>query len=60
MNTSAEPATLPLPPATGGWQEGDPAGRRSWVALDGPLPLEAGGALPGVRLAYETWGRLAP
>lgn len=24
------------------------------------MPLEAGGALPGVRLAYETWGRLAP
>ncbi|MCL7378185.1 homoserine O-acetyltransferase [Streptomyces sp. 35G-GA-8] len=60
MNTSADPATLPLPPVTGGWQEGDPAGRRSWVTLDGPLPLEAGGTLPGVRLAYETWGRLAP
>ncbi len=25
-----------------------------------PLPLEAGGELPGVRLAFETWGRLAP
>ncbi|MFD5028910.1 homoserine O-acetyltransferase [Streptomyces sp. NPDC058220] len=60
MNTSAEPATLPLPPATGGWQEGDAPGRRAWVTLDAPLPLEAGGLLPGVRLAYETWGRLAP
>lgn len=25
-----------------------------------PLPLEAGGELPGVRLAFETWGRPAP
>lgn len=25
-----------------------------------PLPLEAGGELRGVRLAFETWGRLAP
>lgn len=29
------------------------------MALADPLPLEAGGALPGVRIAYETWGRLA-
>lgn len=27
---------------------------------EGPLPLEAGGELPGARLAFETWGRLAP
>ncbi|WP_327233062.1 homoserine O-acetyltransferase [Streptomyces sp. NBC_01317] len=57
---SVEPATRPLPPAAAGWQEGDPPGRRSWVALERPLPLEAGGSLPAVRLAYETWGRLAP
>lgn len=25
-----------------------------------PLPLEAGGELRGARLAFETWGRLAP
>ncbi|MFF2520984.1 homoserine O-acetyltransferase MetX [Streptomyces liangshanensis] len=56
----AEPATRPLPPAAAGWQEGDPAGRRAWVSLERPLALEAGGSLPGVRLAYETWGRLAP
>ncbi|WSS31113.1 homoserine O-acetyltransferase [Streptomyces sp. NBC_01185] len=56
----AEPPALPLPPAAGGRREGDPAGRRSWVALDGPLRLESGATLPGVRLAYETWGRLAP
>ncbi|MFF2846175.1 homoserine O-acetyltransferase [Streptomyces sp. NPDC058001] len=28
--------------------------------LEKPLALAAGGELPGVRLAYETWGRLAP
>lgn len=28
-------------------------------ALARPLPLEAGGELPGAQLAYETWGRLA-
>ncbi|MEU4148780.1 homoserine O-acetyltransferase [Streptomyces sp. NPDC026659] len=46
--------------ATGAWREGDPAGRRQWYAARAPLPLEAGGELPGVRLAFETWGRLAP
>lgn len=53
-------ANLPPPPATGAWQEGDPPGDRRWVTLGDPLPLEAGGELPGVRIAYETWGRLAP
>ena len=52
------PATAP--PATGAWQSGDPVGRRQWVELPGPLALEAGGTLPQVRIAYETWGRLAP
>ncbi|MFD3457040.1 homoserine O-acetyltransferase [Streptomyces sp. NPDC058691] len=31
-----------------------------WHALEKPLPLESGDELPGVRVAYETWGRLAP
>jgi homoserine O-acetyltransferase len=52
--------SVPLPSATGAWREGDPPGRRRWYTADGPLPLEAGGELPGVRLAFETWGRLAP
>ncbi|MFF7898854.1 homoserine O-acetyltransferase [Streptomyces sp. NPDC007920] len=57
----ASPANaLPRPPASGAWRAGDPPGRRRWHALDRPLPLEAGGELPGVRLAFETWGRLAP
>jgi homoserine O-acetyltransferase len=30
------------------------------VTLPRPLRLEAGGTLAGVRLAYETWGELAP
>ncbi len=45
-----------LPPATGAWREGDEPGRRQWVELPAPLALEAGGELPGVRIAYETWG----
>jgi homoserine O-acetyltransferase len=49
-----------LPPVTGAWREGDPVGRRQWITLPAPLALEAGGELPGVRLAYETWGTLAP
>ncbi|WP_328629067.1 homoserine O-acetyltransferase [Streptomyces sp. NBC_00353] len=53
------PLAHPLPPATGGWQEGDPPGRRSWVTLRRPAALESGSSLPGVRLAYETWGSLA-
>jgi homoserine O-acetyltransferase/O-succinyltransferase len=47
------------PPATGAWREGDPPGRRQWTTLRGTLPLEGGGTLPCVRLAYETWGTLA-
>ncbi len=28
------------------------------LALDGPVSLELGGELPGVEVAYETWGQL--
>jgi homoserine O-acetyltransferase/O-succinyltransferase len=45
-----------LPPATGAWREGDDPGRRQWITLPAPLQLEAGGVLPDVRIAYETWG----
>ena len=45
---------------TGGWLEGDPVGDRRSVDLDGPVRLERGGSLPGVQVAYETWGTLAP
>ncbi len=30
------------------------------LALGGPFPLESGDALPGVTVAYRTWGRLSP
>jgi len=30
------------------------------VRLEHPLPLELGGELPAVSIAYETWGELAP
>ncbi|MFC5993138.1 homoserine O-acetyltransferase [Pseudonocardia hispaniensis] len=46
------------PPVSGAWREGDHPGRRQWITLRAPLPLEAGGELPGVRIAYETWGTL--
>ncbi len=47
--------TAAPPPATGAWREGDPAGRRRFADV-GDLPLQLGGVLPRVRLAYETWG----
>ncbi|WP_374968777.1 homoserine O-acetyltransferase [Terrabacter sp. BE26] len=39
------------------WADGDPVGRRRFADV-GDLELERGGVLPGVRIAYETWGRL--
>jgi len=48
------------PPRPGGWREGDPVGDRRFLDLPGPLRLERGGGLPAVRVAFETWGTLAP
>ncbi len=45
------------PVVSGAWREGDPVGHRQFADL-GDLRLERGGALPAVRVAYETWGRL--
>ncbi|MGW5474786.1 homoserine O-acetyltransferase MetX [Streptomyces chartreusis] len=59
MNTVLTPSQVPLPPASGAWRDGDPPGRRQWYVREQPLTLEAGGELGGVRLAFETWGRLA-
>ncbi|WP_152816353.1 homoserine O-acetyltransferase MetX [Georgenia subflava] len=49
-----DPGTIP---ASGAWREGDDPGARRFAEI-GALPLEAGGRLPHVRLAYETWGEL--
>ncbi|MEW2287506.1 homoserine O-acetyltransferase [Streptomyces sp. NPDC047841] len=60
MSAVLATSEIPLPPPSGAWREGDPPGRRRWHVREKPLPLEAGGELPGVQLAFETWGRLAP
>jgi homoserine O-acetyltransferase len=56
---SPSPGPLPPVPASGAWRDGDPVGRRRFVDV-GDLELEVDGLLPGVRLAYETWGTLSP
>lgn len=50
---------LGKPPATGAWREGDPVGMRRFHSA-GAMTLESGQRLPGVRIAYETVGTLAP
>ncbi len=57
VSPSSRPATTSAS-ATGAWRAGDPVGRRQFVDV-GAVTLERGGRLPGVRVAYETWGRLA-
>lgn len=47
--------TTDLPRVTGAWREGDPVGSRRFHDL-GELTLESGATLPGVRVAYETYG----
>ena len=44
-------------PVSGAWREGDPVGHRQFVQV-GDVPLERGGVIPRVQVAYETWGRL--
>ena len=46
-------------PASAAWRPGCAVGNRQFADL-GELDLEAGGTLPGVRMAYESWGTLAP
>ncbi|MFE9500852.1 homoserine O-acetyltransferase [Streptomyces collinus] len=52
-------ARTSLPPVTGAWKIGDPPGRRQWCAIKSPLQLESGAEIPGIQLAYETWGELS-
>jgi homoserine O-acetyltransferase/O-succinyltransferase len=47
----------PPVPVSGAWREGDDPGRRQFADV-GSFDLEAGGYLPSVRVAYETWGTL--
>ena len=54
--TSRARSKPPVPPS-GAWREGDDPGRRQFADV-GTYALEAGGRLPAVRVAYETWGTL--
>ena len=47
------------PPASAAWREGDEPGRRQFLDL-GAFTTESGFTFPNVRVAYETWGTLAP
>ena len=61
MSASTPPQTDDEPAAwaTGAWREGSPQGSRHSVDVGG-LRFEAGGSLPQVTVAYETWGTLNP
>ena len=52
--------SIPTPPADPGApaRAAFIAPETRWVHLPGALPLELGGVLPGVRIAYRTWGEL--
>ncbi|MFV0253449.1 MAG: homoserine O-acetyltransferase [Beutenbergiaceae bacterium] len=64
---SVRPVRLPARPRTPGgpipasaaWRDGEDVGQRKFAHL-GPLHLEAGGRLPSVTMAYQTWGTLSP
>jgi homoserine O-acetyltransferase/O-succinyltransferase len=56
-STQPQPQDEPAPWSTGAWRQGSPQGSRQGLDI-GSLQLEAGGALPQVRVAYETWGTL--
>lgn len=45
------------PPVTGAWRDGDPAGNRRFASF-GAFRTESGQELPGIRIAYESWGEL--
>ncbi|WP_066040189.1 homoserine O-acetyltransferase MetX [Herbiconiux solani] len=52
-------SVLGKPAASGAWREGDPVGRRRFVEV-GAFSFESGESVPQVRLAFETYGTLAP
>ena len=45
------------PPASGAWRIGDDPGNRRFVPI-GDVTVEHGDVIPGVSIAYETWGEL--
>ena len=47
-------------PVTGAWRPGDPPGQRRFftIGTGRRFPLDGGGALAEVTVAYETWGAL--
>lgn len=49
----------PPVPASGAWRAGDPTGNRRFADV-GTFELDSGALLPDVRVAYETFGELAP
>ena len=45
-------------PATGAWMPGQPVGSRQFFTFPRPMALDAGSTMPGITMAYETWGQL--
>nr|WP_251150117.1 homoserine O-acetyltransferase [Cellulosimicrobium sp. Marseille-Q4280] len=56
---SSRPRATTAVPASSAWRDGDDVGRRRFADV-GTFDLESGARLPDVRVAYETWGTLAP
>ena len=52
-------ALIGRPPISGAWRDGDPVGARRFLPI-GDFVTEAGETIPGARIAYETFGELAP
>lgn len=48
-----------MPAHAGGWRKGNPVAWRRFEQF-GQVTFELGGTLPGVEIAYETWGELNP
>ena len=60
MTSTNEDKAKQLPPASGAWHAGLPAGDRNFFELspDRPYIFEGGGVVHQPLVAYETWGTL--